>query len=219
MPNLGSANLGSEPFIGSDPGARPLSPELLTRREALLRVSAWLGGSLVGGSALLAGCATEAARPVPELFGPSDIAYMDEIAETILPATSTPGAKAARVGAFMAVMVADTYTASEQAIFRNGLEAIDALSLREQGRGFMAAAPAGRRSLLDRLDREQYAYMQNRAPGASVHYFRMIKELTLQGYFTSKIGCTQAQRYMETPGRFDPCVPYAPGDRAWAPHA
>jgi hypothetical protein len=69
------------------------------------------------------------------------------------------------------------------------------------------------------------------APGADVggatavttdppaHYFRMMKELALLGYFTSEIGCTQAQRYVETPGRFDPCVPYAPGEKAWAPHA
>ena len=47
----------------------------------------------------------------------------------------------------------------------------------------------------------------------------MIKELTLLGYFTSEIGYTQAMRYVETPGRFDPCVTYTVGDKAWAPHA
>jgi hypothetical protein len=51
------------------------------------------------------------------------------------------------------------------------------------------------------------------------HYFRMMKELALLGYFTSEIGCTQAQRYVETPGHYDPCVPYTPGQKAWAPHA
>ena len=51
------------------------------------------------------------------------------------------------------------------------------------------------------------------------HYFRMMKELTLLGYFTSEIGCTKAQQYVETPARFDPCVDYKPGDRAWAGHA
>jgi hypothetical protein len=54
---------------------------------------------------------------------------------------------------------------------------------------------------------------------APAHYFRMMKELALLGYFTSEIGYTQAMRYVETPGRFDPCVPYAPGEQAWAPHA
>jgi hypothetical protein len=51
------------------------------------------------------------------------------------------------------------------------------------------------------------------------HYFRMMKELTMLGYFTSEIGMTKAQRYAETPGKYDPCVPYKPGDKAWAPHA
>jgi len=47
----------------------------------------------------------------------------------------------------------------------------------------------------------------------------LMKELTLLGYFTSEIGCSQAMRYRETPGRFDPCVPYTPGETSWAGHA
>src|SRR6266480_2493613 len=43
--------------------------------------------------------------------------------------------------------------------------------------------------------------------------------LALLGYFTSEPGATQAQRYVESPGRFDPCIPYTPGEKAWAPHA
>ena len=51
------------------------------------------------------------------------------------------------------------------------------------------------------------------------HYFRMMKELTLLGYYTSEIGCTKAMRYIETPSRYDACVPYAPGEPTWAGHA
>ncbi|MEO5567776.1 MAG: gluconate 2-dehydrogenase subunit 3 family protein, partial [Gemmatimonadaceae bacterium] len=51
------------------------------------------------------------------------------------------------------------------------------------------------------------------------HYFRMMKELALLGYFTSEIGCTQAQRYQESPGRFEPCVPYKVGEKSFASHA
>jgi hypothetical protein len=88
---------------------------------------------------------------------------------------------------------------------------------------FMAAPPAQRAALLRELDREQREYMRSlerrgRAD-APAHYFRMIKELALLGYFTSEIGYTQAMRYVETPGRYDPCVPYAPGEKSWAPHA
>ena len=51
------------------------------------------------------------------------------------------------------------------------------------------------------------------------HYFRMMKELALLGYFTSEIGYTRAQRYEESPGRFEPCIPYKAGERSWARHA
>jgi hypothetical protein len=51
------------------------------------------------------------------------------------------------------------------------------------------------------------------------HYFRMMKELALLGYFTSEIGGTQALRYIESPGRYDPCIPYTAGEKAWLGHA
>ena len=50
-------------------------------------------------------------------------------------------------------------------------------------------------------------------------HFRMMKEMTLVGYFTSEIGYTKAMQYRESPGRFDPCAPLAPGDKSWAAHA
>jgi hypothetical protein len=96
----------------------------------------------------------------------------------------------------------------------------------------MAASPAQRLVLLEALDREQKTAMEeraaaprSRAPAAvsgddqPAHYFRMMKELALLGYFTSEIGYTRAMRYIEAPGRFDPCAPHAPGDKSWAPHA
>jgi hypothetical protein len=39
------------------------------------------------------------------------------------------------------------------------------------------------------------------------HYFRLMKELTLLGYFTSEIGSTQALRYLEVPGSFNGDAP------------
>jgi hypothetical protein len=208
----------------------------LTRREAILRVSALLGGgALIGQSALLASCTTTSMAAREDdgvtrfsndvhpgtVFTPEEIALLDEIAETILPETSTPGAKAAGVGPFMAHMVLNAYSPTQQAVFRTGLQTFERTAASELGTPFMQATPARRLALIERLDREQYDYMRSggAAPGAAPHYFRMMKELALLGYFTSEIGVTQAQRYVEAPGRFEPDVPYAPGDRAWAPHA
>ena len=227
--------------------------ELITRREAVLRVSAMLGGvALVGGSALLTGCRDEEAKPNTNTDAPftaDEIAFLDEVADTILPTTSTPGAKAAKTGAFMALMVTDSYSARDRKIFRDGIPAIDAAAMKAYNVSFMKATPAQRLSVLDALDKDQKTFMEARseqmkaakaalpdpqkqgAPAADAgaateitedppaHYFRMMKELALLGYFTSEIGMTQALRYIETPGRFDPSVDYRPGEKAWAPHA
>ncbi len=202
--------------------------ERLSRREAILRVSALLGGvALIGQSAMLAGCADErqdsdAARsddaPSAGLFSRGDVALLDEIADTILPETDTPGAKAAGVGPFVALMVNDCYYPDEQKIFVDGLADLESRSREAHGGGFMSVGTADRLELLEALDREQHAYMQSRGPDDPPHYFRMMKELALLGYFTSEIGYRQAMRYVETPGRYDPCVPYTPGERAWARH-
>jgi hypothetical protein len=200
----------------------PRSSDLITRREAILRVSALLGGAtLVGQSTLLAGCVADGERraSAAELFTPSDVALLDEIADTILPETSTPGAKTAGVGPFIALMVAEGYDAREQRIFRDGLRALERECVAMHDVSFMAARPEQRVELLEQLDREQFESMQRRPTDPSPHYFRMIKELALLGYFTSEIGYTQAMRYVETPGRFEPCVPYSPGEKTWAPHA
>ncbi len=203
----------------------PEHNELISRREAIFRVSAMLGGvALVGQSAMLAGCAPQptgdkAASAPNSLFKQGDITLLDEIADTILPETSTPGAKAAGVGPFIAMMVVETYYEGDQQIVRDGLDSLQALCLRSYGAHFQIVTAAQRLTLVERLDAEQHLYMQTHKDGAPVHYFRMLKELTLLGYFTSEIGYTQAMRYTETPGRFDPCAPYTQGEKSWADHA
>jgi hypothetical protein len=240
---------------------------LISRREAIQRVGLLLGTvTFVGGTSLLTAC-EQGRRPVAGGVGeftPDDIAFLDEIAETILPETQTPGAKAVKTGAFMALMVTDSYSPKDQGIFRDGMRTIDEESRKASGATFVSATPEQRLALLERLDRQQRTHSEAReaatrrarglppiakpaearegdahlpdqrqegALGSDVgaataittdtpaHYFRMMKELALLGYFTSEIGCTQAQRYVESPGRFDPCVPYTAGEKAWAPHA
>ena len=198
-------------------------PVSIDRREAIRRVSALLGGvAFVGGSALLTACERE--RPAATAgrvgtFAPTEVAFLDEVADTILPETKTPGAKAANTGAFMAIMVTDCYKEADQKIFRDGMKLLDDASRKASGKSFMEASPQERLTLLESIDREQKKYMDDRKEGTPSHYFRMMKELAMLGYFTSEIGYTQAQRYAESPGRFDPCLPYKKGETSWVPHA
>ena len=240
----------------------------IDRREMIRRVGLLLGGmTFVGGTSLLTACekgqrVVQAGNQVGQ-FTAADMDFLDEVADTMLPETKTPGAKAAKVGPFMAVMVTDCYDDKEQQIFRDGMKKLDDACRKANNVAFMQATPQQRLALLETLDKEQKTYTdaveaarnhkdsadttkteaakkaQAQLPsprkeggvGADAgtatpitadspkHYFRMMKELALLGYFTSEIGCKQAQRYAETPGRYDPCVPYKPGDKAWAPHA
>ena len=231
-----------------------LSPELISRREAVLRVAALIGGvAVIGSGALISGCRPERSSTSAPFtpFTTDEIAYLDEIADTILPTTKTPGAKAAKTGAFMALMVQDTYSDEDQQKFRAGMVKLDDASKdKNGGKTFMQATPEQRLALLQQLDKEQYEYgqkqkaeaqkksdafiadqRQSTSPGPEANtasqasaeppssYFRMMKQLALLGYFTSEIGMTQAQRYVESPGRYDPCVDYKPGETSWADHA
>ena len=88
----------------------------MDRKEAVRYISLLLGGTLVGGGNFLSGCKSTDRK---NAFSDDDIAYLDEIADTILPATKTPGAKAAKVGEFMTVMVTDCYDEKQQQIFKD----------------------------------------------------------------------------------------------------
>ena len=88
---------------------------------------------------------------------PEQVGLLDEVGETILPATHTPGAKAAHVGSFMAVMVRDCYKPADQQIFLNGLTKLDEDCQTKNGKGFLACDPAQRTALLTALDAEQKA--------------------------------------------------------------
>ena len=200
----------------------------MDRREAVKRVTFMLGGiALVGSSTgLLTACAKADRDAVAKAgttgdFTTDDIALLDEVADTILPDTAkSPGAKAAKTGPFIALMVKDTYTPEDQKVFRDGLMALDEASKKANGGAtFVKATPAQRTALLTALDKEQFDFQKTRKPDEKQHYFRMMKELTMLGFFTSEIGMTKAMRYKESPGPFQPCVPYTKGDPAWAAHA
>lgn len=190
----------------------------MDRREAITKVGFLLGGTIIGSSIFLEiGCKPSATKSASGSFLKADqIAFLNEVGETILPATSSPGAKAAKVGEFMDVMVRDCYTKRDQGIFREGMDRLDEQCKKDQGKSFMECSPAQRTAFLTKMDAKQKAYMAAKTPEQPSHYFRMMKELTLLGFFTSEVGATKALRYVAIPGKYDGDVPYKKGDKAWA---
>jgi hypothetical protein len=182
----------------------------LTRREAVIHLATLMGATVVGPRLSAAFVTTQAHG-----FTAAELVLLDEIGETIIPATDVPGAKAVGIGTFLAMMMNDCYTPAEQQMFRDGLRQIDTSYTQRFGTDFVSGTAANRTVLLNDLDREQRQHHQNLPPGAPPHYFRVLKELTILGYFSSEIGATQALRYAEVPGRYDGNAPYQRGDRAW----
>ncbi|WBA43678.1 gluconate 2-dehydrogenase subunit 3 family protein [Hymenobacter canadensis] len=203
----------------------------MNRRDAVARVALLMGGTLIGTEYFLSGCTADTDKKVTatkaktapvkpaklaEVLDAKQINLLNEVGETILPTTKTPGAKAANVGGFMAVMVRDCYKPEEQKIFLDGFSKLEAAAKKSGGNDFLALNASQRTALLTALDGEMKQYEKAKTPEQPNHYFRMIKELTLLGFFTSEVGATKALRYLPVPGKYDGNVPYKKGDRAWA---
>ena len=211
----------------------------MDRRELLKMIALLTGGVVVGGEVFLTGCKTGAKTDVG--FTASNISLLDEIGETIIPATATPGAKAAQVGEFMKIMVNDCYTEKEQAVFNKGITALEDACKKANSKSFMECTPQQRHDFLVSLEKEAQAYNKKRDEDdkplreanqqknstiswkdqkefedAPSHYYTMMKQLTLLGFFTSKTGMKETLRHVAVPGRYDGAMPYAKGDKAWA---
>ncbi len=218
----------------------------MNRREALTAVSVLLGGSIIGAEFFLSGCKTTAKKG--ELFTAGDTSLLEEIGETILPATAdSGGAKAAKTGTFIQKIVTDCYTDNQQKAFAEGIASFKEACQAKYKKDFTALSPAERAEWLTALAKEaktlesspEYqqkkqafdkqqdewvkaeaakgnfaaAYLKEKYPP---HYFTMIRQLTIWGYFSSEEGMTKALRYVEVPGKYDGAFPYKKGDKAWA---
>ena len=74
-----------------------------SRRDLLKTIALLTGGAVVGGSLFMQGCKSNGSKVIN--FSPAQISLLDEIGETIIPTTDSPGAKAAEIGKFMKTIV------------------------------------------------------------------------------------------------------------------
>lgn len=127
------------------------------------------------------------------------------VAELIIPETDTPGARAARVGEFIDLMVAEWFTGEQRTRFLDGLADFDRRSQALNGRVFLDAGVSDQVRALSELEAEWLAF---RAAGGKPeeHFFYQIKYLTVYGYYTSRVGVEQELHWTAIPGRYDPCL-------------
>lgn len=185
----------------------------MDRRELLKSIAVLTGASVIGADVFLSGCKPTASVG---LFDKKTISLLDEIAETIIPATNTPGAKAAEVGSFMNAIVSDCYTPEEQKVFISGLKALEESAKKSHNKNFNQLSDTEKHDFVVSLEKEAKAYNEKKAKNSPSHYYTMIKQLTLWGFFTSKTGMTETLRHVPVPGKYQGDLTYVKGDKAWA---
>ncbi len=175
----------------------------MNRREAVRNLSLILGGVLSAElTAALQGQVLNTGAPL--LVSASQEALLAEAADTIIPTTDTPGAKAAGVEKFIVRVLRDCYRPEAQIRFYDGLARLEAAARSAHGKAFTELTPAQRHTVLLASTQTDKAF------------FLLLKQLTVAGYFTSEIGATKALVYLPIPGKFQGETPLQPGQKAWA---
>lgn len=192
---------------------RPL--RTVDRREVLQGLAVALGGALSPSvvSAVLSGCTPPrgAAPWTPETLTADQTELTAVVAELIIPATDTPGARAAGVHEFIDLMLTHWLPAEERASYLAGLGELDPRSRERHCVSFLESGREQQIALLQALEQ------QAEGAGPPKPFFTLLKELTLVGYYTSEVGSTQELRRFVGSAAFRGCVRYEEVGRAWAP--
>lgn len=113
----------------------------------------------------------------PRFFKSDEYETVDRLTDLIIPTDETPGAHDAGVVEFIDFMVASDKEL--QTRFRAGLEQLNAVAAADFGRPFRGLPEAQQIQLLQET--------------VSTDFFRLIREYTVMGYYTSRIGLEQLQ--------------------------
>lgn len=178
--------------------------DFISRKEALSRLGLFVGGVIFGAEAFLSGC-SPGGTSTSGILDNDQISLLDDIAEIIIPTTSdSAGAKAANVGDFMNNIVSDFYNEEEQKQFLEGVDLIESKNF-------------GQLSTQEKTD---FVLDLEKEAGATsdMHYYLMIKQLTIWGYLTSEVCANELFINAPVPGYYDPSVDYKPGDKFMFPN-
>jgi len=181
----------------------------MDRRKAFQRISLLLGGIALAPE-LMARAMADVSSSVSN-FPPDRLRLLNEMAETIIPETDTPGARAANVGEFIVHAVETCLPADRRRAFYDGLDRAEAACVSRYGRSFADCEESQRISFFTDLEK-QPAAVEGMPP-----FFTALKMLVLHGYFTSEIGATQALNYDPVPGGWVADMVINDQTKAWTP--
>lgn len=189
----------------------------MNRRKAIASLLVLAGGT----AAVYSGVRWRKLNTAPDLVKLQ--AHKDlitELAETIIPATDTPGAKAAGITPFIISLVTDCTPRREQNRFIEGLIEVDGYARAEYKRSFIKCSTEQREAVVAYFEKRDRPYkgllgkVSKRVMGDS--FFTIMKKYTVIGYCTSMKGATEGLAYDYVPGRYVGSVKLQPGQKCWA---
>jgi hypothetical protein len=143
-----------------------------------------------------------------------------ELAETIIPATDTPGAKEAGVADFMIQFLnncTDTKTLNR---FVNGLQELEDYTRSRYHHEFNECSSEEKQAVLNYFDQQSrplntlFEKVKNKYSG--IPFFVTLKTYTVHGYCISEKGAGLGMHYIAVPGKYLSCIPLEPNQKAWA---
>ena len=165
---------------------------------------------LAGGAAALTRFARQSSAGVEAgpVFSPDQFALLEQVADTMIPASDTPGALAAGVPEFLREMLAHWGSPESHAQVLAVLDGIEKQAWSRYGAAFLALPGERRLEVMRNVDADALARQD---PG-----YGKFKWLVLVGYYQSEIGATQELRYELVPGAWRACLPLVEVGRASA---
>src|SRR6267378_6944148 len=124
-----------------------------------------------------------------QVLDPHQSEMVATIADMIIPATDTPGARAAQVHRFIDLLLAEWAADDDRKQFLDGLADVDARARTAYGTDFISATAAQRVAILTALDADIQTRQEAKQDTWKL-FFQRMKFLTVFGYCTSEVGAT-----------------------------
>jgi gluconate 2-dehydrogenase subunit 3-like protein len=134
------------------------------------------------------------AAPAPQFFSPQEYRSVEILTELIIPTDDQPGAKEAQVARYIDFVVfsAAEFQPQLQKDWVEGLALLEKLSQQKHGHAFSELSTAQQEALLTEMSLPEH---DSRASHQGFAFYRRVKEMTVEGFYTSKIGLVDVLGY------------------------
>ncbi len=147
-------------------------------------------------------------------------ALLEELAETIIPATQTPGAREAGAVEYMMRILTDCTDTKTLNRFVEGLKSLENYTYSTCKKEFNHCTPEEKEQVLLYFEQKSsrtnsfFEKIKNKFTGRP--FFQTLKSYTVYGYCISEKGATQGLNYIAVPGKYLSCIPLESNQKAWA---